>query len=1340
MKRILSIIVSFAAVVTVSAQEVTIEKLRPGELGKQILQQVDNLRDVESLTIKSGTLNDNDFKLLYESLRKVRSIDLYGISNTYFPYTGYYSNFQKCDSLRSVRLPKNLDRLGSTYNSDNSTRPFEGCACLESIDIPAGVRHIPVYCFGGCKQLREVILHEGLERIGQYAFGDCDSLRTITLPATLVQADAAFNGCDNLYEVISLATTPPMLIERDLFGYELNDTGDYIDYFMKGRVLTSPKGSNYGLIQGWNRFQKFVLTDSWPENIRVNTEWNLLNELPQNKPNVTLGVGMDNLYRFWYAGHMSVNSSSTLSLGTFNIEQDAMENNIDDFWDPNDRVSYKNTNSRDLCWPTLITQSSMRADTVRATLRWHAWTAGQSGSLLWSFSSLPFDCKLSDLRVTKGGKGMQYVIMKYSGLMRSQAQFNDVWIKQTQDSIIHAGEGFIIAVGWDTVTDMFSDLQFTAVNNENKNRLFSTDDISLPLKQYTAAAACDRSWNFIGNPYPCFFSTKYLDPAAPFVVYDRDKRRYQVYSPIDDDYVLRPFEGFFIQKPLGYDEIDFPRYGRFQTIAEYEAWKKDLSFSRRKAPARRTLNANRKVHNISLGDFDKCRLVANPEASNDYEAGIDATKFPQFDGTHTLLYLIGSDDTRYAISEQPFAEGDTLRLGMVIAEDGEYTLAADSTLTLIDHETGQSVALSQPYSFTVKAGEYNARFAITRTVRRGFVTSPQMVTIDDVEYSISTDDNHKNRGVAMVSNINSSKETIEIPAYITYDGEQYEVNRINTGAVPYDNTTLKHLILPSTIKSSFPLGDELAVTLYALTPPDMSNSYFYDDYQYTLYVPKAVVNDYKTTYPYWQINNILPAENEADLLCVQGSNVTMDDNGKPTNKPSIDIRSKSGLTVEGSKTMNLKNFDMEYIIDCLNQGNTYYGNFLTEEDNATGTLITSSPMTADKVSVTFYGFYNSEFFRFYCLPFNVRVADIIDKRDEGELHIYRYNSAQRASGQYGSNWQKVGSGETLKAGEGFIMKTYHRGSYGHFTFPAIDDAKKNDIFATSHTITLTDYPASKAEDRGWNLVGNPYPAYYDMSQSTLRQPYQLYGQMDGNAYSSDRRYYAYSRDDDDILVRPFEGFFVQYADTEKSFSMPGSGRYHGYPEFIYEKTYSSSPALRRAAAEHRQLFDIELTGSEVHDRTRIVLNEKAKADLEPECDAVKLDNSGTMLYTIENSVRLAINERPAPQDGVTLVAEITADGNYTLALGKHNADGIILTDLETGATVSLGTDSYTFTAKAGIRRFSITFGNNTTGIDIAQPSIFNLQPSTTFDLQGRKVEGQLKPGVYVRNGRKVIIK
>ena len=187
-------------------------------------------------------------------------------------------------------------------------------------------------------------------------------------------------------------------------------------------------------------------------------------------------------------------------------------------------------------------------------------------------------------------------------------------------------------------------------------------------------------------------------------------------------------------------------------------------------------------------------------------------------------------------------------------------------------------------------------------------------------------------------------------------------------------------------------------------------------------------------------------------------------------------------------------------------------------------------------------------------------------------------------------------------------------------------------------------------------------------------------------------------------------------------------------------TWGKARALTRAAEENRLLYDIELTGTGIHDRTRIVLNQQAKADFEPVCDAVKLDNSGTMLYTIEGSVRLAINERPAPQNGVMLMAEIDADGTYTLSLGKHNADGIILTDLETGTQVSLDTDSYTFTAKTGQRRFSIGFGNGTTGIsEELRVNSEEFATAPVFDLQGRKVEGKPEPGVYVKNGRKVII-
>jgi hypothetical protein len=163
------------------------------------------------------------------------------------------------------------------------------------------------------------------------------------------------------------------------------------------------------------------------------------------------------------------------------------------------------------------------------------------------------------------------------------------------------------------------------------------------------------------------------------------------------------------------------------------------------------------------------------------------------------------------------------------------------------------------------------------------------------------------------------------------------------------------------------------------------------------------------------------------------------------------------------------------------------------------------------------------------------------------------------------------------------------------------------MFAQQRTITLKDYPATNVEDRGWNMVGNTFPAYYQMSASYIKVPYMVYGkdtevEILGNNAS---HYYTYTRDDDDMLLKPFQAFFVQYNDVQPTINMPASGRYHSYPQFLASQP-SGSQALRRAAEENRQLFDIHVIGDGQHDRTRIVLNERAQTAFEPICDAPKL--------------------------------------------------------------------------------------------------------------------------------------
>jgi hypothetical protein len=658
--------------------------------------------------------------------------------------------------------------------------------------IPAGTKVIPKYAFQNRIDLVEVTIPEGVEVIEEDAFYGCSNLAKVTLPSTLIQATNAFPYCNNLKDVTCFSFTPPFIgsaptyRRKDQFGYytssprytyyenlynrkefsqdyglyRYNTNKDqtvreteypydqvvYLTYMMRGHTLRYPSYSDYTLSEGWNHFPAFDRLDlPMPTELRICNNYTMYNNPLTNKPNMTMAVSIDNENKIYYAGHLSVSGDETISLGTFNMEQDAWENAIRIL-----KANTMTTTTFDNCWPTLYTEAPMRADAVKTTLRLSDETY-RSGK--WIFMSLPFDCRLSDLRILETGNNFQWAIRKYSGQMRADAKFDEVWVKQTTDSILHANEGFIFTCGWNEVVSPTITIELPAINNAKKNRIFTTEDVSIPLQQYTASAECDRSWNFIGNPYPCFYSTKYFEPSMPFVVYGRQEpysyplpwgskvdvwpEGYCTYSPIDDNYVLHPFQGFFVQRPLGYDALNLPEYGRFATVGDYEDFyaglTSDIDYSkakqRRVAALRPPVGTmeNRRVINLRLKttdgfELDRTRLVGNPDASIQYDPACDATKFPDHIGNATLLYLIGEDLTHYAISEQPFVDGDEVSIGAKFPVAGEYTMQADfktaypeleGTLMLVDYETGHIQSATEPYTFTAQAGETTTRFALT---------------------------------------------------------------------------------------------------------------------------------------------------------------------------------------------------------------------------------------------------------------------------------------------------------------------------------------------------------------------------------------------------------------------------------------------------------------------------------------------------------------------------------------------------------------------------------------------------------------------------------------------------
>ena len=1337
MKKILFTSILCLTTMVLWAQDVVIDKLLPGRLGVSVLKQVNSFDDVQSLTILSGKANETDWSLLQYDFPNLRKIDFGGLDCEYFGGSYSESPIGRKDSLRTLILPRNLCVVPRNLVAN--------CKKIESIDIPASVVHISASAFNS-SNLRSVTLHEGLLTIGDGAFSYCQQLEQVTLPSTLIAVSNPFYHSDHMHTITCLAPTPPYLYGT-FFGYDQMETM---------ATLYTPPGSNYRASDGWNHFANISETATEPvKDIRVIDRY-VPYPFPQNHPNLTLGVGMDSVYYYSntytqpYAAHVTVTGDGTLALGNYNHEVNikrypvGLQSIINNY--------YQYPYSEDAAWPSLLALSPVTAQGVSITHRYNIWN---KSNYIWAFTSLPFDVRLSDLVIE--GKNLQYSIMKYSGRMRADARFDDVWVRQTADSIIHAGEGFIVAVGWDRFASPQASIRYTAPSNQC-SAIFNTDDAIIPLRDYAADFECDRGWNFVGNPYPCHFATKYFDLTGPFTVYTNG--HFQTYSPIDDDYVLKPFEGFFIQKPWGHDALKLYKEGRFLSQKDYDNFKKQNN-----AP-RHVMAADRKVVNILLTqgeeEQDRTRLVINSEAQTDYEPMSDAVKFPAIDEKQTQLWLTGHDGTRYAISEQPLSDGEHLTIDLQIATEGDYTLSFNgrdlSELLLIDQETGVIQPLCEPYTFHSTEGSHNGRFHISRADGGDEVTyQDKVVTIDGVKYQLSK------QGLASVQDVTSTAETIEIPARITYQGATYTVYYFYHYA---STVTYKHLILPPTIVSlSISRGNPKTletVTLKALCPPSMNYNYGSQrdtTDNFTWYVPKAAVNSYKSSPSFRAAPHILPIEEEPQEMWAYHGLVQFDDNTKPHNKPAFHTflsyygnflvnhneSTKADIEVEGSQPMNLSSFDF-----FLRNTSKTLNNSREENNNYdVSTLIANSPMTADHVTTYFYTNQDELYhWPMLCLPYDLRPSDITGDFSFSVATARRYDGARRAangvvpSTQNGetSNWKNVGNGETVTAGEGFILSAFlPYGSEKHFLkLSAIENDRRNGIFASSRTITLKDYPSARPEDRGWNLVGNAYPAYYDMGESDIKTPYYVWGTNSSSNYLATYHYYVFTHDDDDFLLMPFQAFFVQYTDNQHEIHLPGNGRYHNYIDYK-ERRPAKAPRLSGNDEQKRHLFDIQLMGDGQYDRTRVVLNDAASTDYEPTCDATQIPTTdASLLCTIEGGKRYAINERPTPQGSIVLGLDIATEGDYTLSLGKTNSRGIILTDHETGQVTHLDEGDYTFHAVAGRcdQRFTLSFSGLTR---IGDFTLHRSADNTLYDLQGRPVTGKPAKGVYIQNGRKIVV-
>lgn len=682
----------------------------------------------------------------FESCSSLRTVKIPTKLKMIPPYT-----FQGCNSLQSVELHDSITGFGNCAFEDcglreitlpKSTtwvdeRAFEGNTnlskvtlneglisirayafqdtAIDTLNCPSTLRCISESAFAGCRNLSQINLNEGLTRIEWYALAN-NKATEIVLPSSLEYcAEGAFDDCNSLVTIEARSVMPP----NTDGGCPLSSTD------LTKAVLYVPVWSlsEYQLATGWNQFYTFRTSDFMPQYVKVNKDFyfTLRDELaPDYRPDIELTVTNNEITDSqgnsdYQHGNLTISGRSKLAVNDFSM-----------VLSPYAKYSYEggdwhyyNDNYRYLRPTSLIVKGEMRAENVTINL----WNATNR----WQFVSFPFDVKVSD--IVPVDSTTSWVIRGHSGAERAAGNTAAVWQNLSADDVLQAGKGYIMQCYKpnDENGNNYYAAQFTVrplTTTVNRQQIFNADNRTVALEEHLAEFEHNRSWNLIGNPYPSYFDTRFLDFGAPFMVWNSNNQNYEAYSPVDDSYILAPAEAFFVQRPVDQESITFLKDGRqtdryARTLVEEEPASAPQRI-RAAYDSNAHTAAQRTVFNITLAkdgqQADRTRVVINEAATMQYDLSRDAAKFTGTESAVSQIFTINGA-TRYAINERPLNNGQAL-LGLHFGTDGTYTIGLsnqpDGQVTLEDRFTGTKLQLNGTagYSFTAKAGDSTDRFVL----------------------------------------------------------------------------------------------------------------------------------------------------------------------------------------------------------------------------------------------------------------------------------------------------------------------------------------------------------------------------------------------------------------------------------------------------------------------------------------------------------------------------------------------------------------------------------------------------------------------------------------------------
>lgn len=587
--------------------------------------------------------------------------------------TNYSSqSFYNCQKLNEIDLT-----TAKTIGSE----AFYQCYAITELDLQS-CTSLGDYCFRGCLGLTKVRFNDAITTIPYYSFYNCRALEDIILGASVrsLGSNCFYSNPQSIKHLYVNAPAPPT-VSTSFYGI------GGITLYVPEYAMTSYKLDNY-----WSGFTS-VENNPFPvSQIELYNKLELTSNVRiPGAPAITLGWANN------IPGMLTINGNNPQELGKY--------------------VQY--LNQQYTYCPSVISRCNSVTSTS-SELRLYCGNA----LTYWYYLSMPYDVNVADITCTDGAV---VAIRYYDSESRANNGSGGNWKNVSADGVLKEGQTYIFCVNKACYV-------YLPGTDDTHNNIFKSNAVTTALQEYPTEVSNDANWNLVGNPYPAYYDIYYMDYTAPITVWSTSNKTFTAYSVADDELVLYPLQGFFVQKPTLVDGITFQTAGRQLTsVIDHSATVKGQGIVSR---------ARRQIIDLSLGDGvgeDKTRVVVNPDASDAFCADNDASKMLAYEGTPQLYTLRGQDI--YAINEGCQQEG-SVQLGMYLPAEGTYTLTLsrhDVDVQLYDN--GEAVEI--PYTFSAGEGSVEDRFVLAiasqpdaiQVVGQGQAADRQIYTIGGLRVS-----------------------------------------------------------------------------------------------------------------------------------------------------------------------------------------------------------------------------------------------------------------------------------------------------------------------------------------------------------------------------------------------------------------------------------------------------------------------------------------------------------------------------------------------------------------------------------------------------------------------------